>query len=481
MKTNWRLLVVCGTAALLAGADAAPAADAVPAIIPAISGHLRVVQHTPCNGLVDLTTPVTGGRIDLLPAEGVDVSDDKFFALTRVTVRIDDFSAHAECLGIGETHTYTDIGAELAAPVSFTAASRGGGRYAYSIPASAVRIYTTGRFNGALQRSLQRPSERVTGSINLATGAFSMRVVTSQTVHFRGACVGDVCAIDENDDGTMTLDLHGTIPLPDADGDGAPDRGDNCPLVANPDQTPVPTPTIDAPDNVTLSSCVNHTIGSATATDVCDGGPLTVTNDAPGAFTVGANTVTWTATDTKTRAASDTQTVTIVDTTKPAFAFVPLDVSAGNCGPVSLGTAMATDDCAGTPAIANDAPASFFVGTTVVTWTATDASGNVTTTPQNVVVTDTVLPTVSCTAVNPPLGNSFVVTGADACGAPVLTLGSYVIANGEQIKIEETGQPGVRLQNGIASGGIRQFQVGRGQGVIVAGDGSGNTATAVCR
>jgi hypothetical protein len=62
----------------------------------------------------------------------------------------------------------------------------------------------------------------------------------------------------------------------------------------------------------------------------------------------------------------------------------------------------------------------------------------------------------------------------------VLTLGSYVIANGEQIKIEETGQPGVRLQNVVSGDGIRKFLVGKGQGVILATDGSGNTSTAAC-
>jgi hypothetical protein len=96
-----------------------------------------------------------------------------------------------------------------------------------------------------------------------------------------------------------------------------------------------------------------------------------------------------------------------------------------------------------------------------------------------VTVVDLVPPTVACTP-GSPLGTSFAVTGFDACGPPVLTLGSYVIANGERIKIEETGQPGVRLQNVVGSDGIRKFLVGKGQGVILATDGSGNTSTAAC-
>jgi len=55
-----------------------------------------------------------------------------------------------------------------------------------------------------------------------------------------------------------------------------------------------------------------------------------------------------------------------------------------------------------------------------------------------------------------------------------------VIGNGEQIKIEEVGQAGIRLQNSVGKDGIRKFFVGKGQGVILATDGSGNTSTAAC-
>ena len=94
-------------------------------------------------------------------------------------------------------------------------------------------------------------------------------------------------------------------------------------------------------------------------------------------------------------------------------------------------------------------------------------------------VIDKAPPAVACTPTH-PLGTSFIVTGSDACGAPALTLGRYVIGNGEQIKIEETGQPGVRLQNVVGKDGIRKFFVGKGRGIILATDGSGNTSTAAC-
>jgi hypothetical protein len=70
------------------------------------------------------------------------------------------------------------------------------------------------------------------------------------------------------------------------------------PFVANADQSPVATPTIFGPAPITIASCADRQIGLPTATDRCDGGPLTVTNDAPGALP-SANLVTWTAQDAK--------------------------------------------------------------------------------------------------------------------------------------------------------------------------------------
>ena len=74
-----------------------------------------------------------------------------------------------------------------------------------------------------------------------------------------------------------------------------------------------------------------------------------------------------------------------------------------------------------------------------------------------------------------------MVTAFDSCAAPIIRLGSFVIANGETIKINQTGQPGVRLMNDVSADHIRHFQVGRGEGIITATDPSGNVGTALCR
>jgi len=150
-----------------------------------------------------------------------------------------------------------------------------------------------------------------------------------------------------------------------------------------------------------------------------------------------------------------------------------------DCKGTPLGTPTATDDCAGTVTFTNNEQPIYYVGTTPVTWTAHDVSGNTSTAIQKVTVIDTVPPTLFCVATGPPNQHTFVVTSIDACGAPVIRIGSYVVANGETIKIIETGQSGVRL---VSDGGDqRRFHVGKGEGIVTSTDGSGNVTTVVCQ
>jgi hypothetical protein len=137
-------------------------------------------------------------------------------------------------------------------------------------------------------------------------------------------------------------------------------------------------------------------IGVAQAVDLA-GGLVVITNNAPSAFPLGLTTVTWTATDSIGNFSTATQLVTVVDTTGPTVT-APADVTAEASGVLSIvdiGIAS-TDDVFAVASLVNDAPAAGFpVGTTVVTWTATDDNGNESTDTQNVTVVDTTPPTLS--------------------------------------------------------------------------------------
>jgi len=112
----------------------------------------------------------------------------------------------------------------------------------------------------------------------------------------------------------------------------------------------------------------------------------TVNND-PGQATAVVIFASATATD-------NSGSVTVVDTTAPVITG-PANVTEEATGPqtiVVIGSATATD-LVGPVAITRNAPATFGLGDTVVTWTATDAYGNFSTGTQMVTVVDTTAPT----------------------------------------------------------------------------------------
>ena len=480
MTKKWMLALFGGLSGIALTTSLVRGADLKPLVVASPAGTLRIQQGVPCAADVDLTTPVTGGRIEITPGDGTDVAGGKRFTLTRLNLSFAPFSVTRDCLGIGETRNYTEESAELAQTVSFNATPSGPGVYTFTIPKTEFQIYQAAIVNGSFDTGHKQPSEDVTGTLNFTLGTVRMHAVIATRVHFEAGCTDIGCIINEDRDGSLTVDISGPMVLPDVDADGVPDRTDNCRFTPNPTQTPVATPLVSPPFNLTLASCADHRIGRATASDVCDGGPVAVTNNAPGTFAVGPNVVTWRGEDALHRVGTASQTVTVVDTTDPMFTSVPPDVAMNNCGPASLGVPTATDDCAGTVGFTNNAPAIFLVGTTVVTWTATDASGNDATAAQSVTVVDTVAPAASCVPAGPP-GGTFRVTATDACSTPIIRLGSFTIANGERIKINETGQSGVRLVGTVGPDRIRHFHVGKGEAVIFATDPSSNVGSAMCR
>ncbi len=152
--------------------------------------------------------------------------------------------------------------------------------------------------------------------------------------------------------------------------------------------------TLDAPADRQLEATGETTpvdLGTATVS----GGtpPLAVTKDVPATgFPLGSTTVTWTVSDSVGQSVTDTQAVTVIDSTAPILiapgAMTRQQGSDGGLTVVDLGTATASDAVDSAPDIVNNAPASGFpVGTTIVTWTATDASGNSATAAQSVTVT----------------------------------------------------------------------------------------------
>jgi hypothetical protein len=184
-------------------------------------------------------------------------------------------------------------------------------------------------------------------------------------------------------------------------------------------------PTITAPEDIT----VNTDLGECAASDVALGTPVwtgdasesNITNDAPAIFPIGNTLVTWTLTDIQGNTVQDTQLVTVIDNEAPVIiapenVFIELPQSSPDATEVFLGTADTADNCT-VASVSNDAPSSFPVGTTTVTWTVIDGAGNSATDIQLVVVSLAGLPTLVAPA------DITVNTDAGTCEATGVNLG----------------------------------------------------------
>ena len=204
-----------------------------------------------------------------------------------------------------------------------------------------------------------------------------------------------------------------------------------------------------------------------TATDLC--GTTTVTADATsgGFFAAGVTLVTFTATDNSGNASTQSFTITVNDTEAPAIAGMPADISlsaaAGTCAQTATWTEpTATDNCA-INTFGRTAPSgsSFPVGQTVVTYTATDLAGNLTSLSFTVTVTDDELPIISSVP-----GDIAISAVLGTCAATVSWIAPVASDNCSVASFTSNFAPGASLP------------VGDTTVTYTATDASGNLATA---
>ena len=153
-----------------------------------------------------------------------------------------------------------------------------------------------------------------------------------------------------------------------------------------------------------------------TANDNCGVSGTITSNYTSGAtFPVGTTTVTYTANDIHGNSNTCSFTVTVVDNTVPVINQCPSNITiytesanSSSCLQIATWTAPTADDNCGMSSLTSNynSGASFPVGTTMVTYTATDIHNNVTESSFNVIVIDNTLPIfTSCPS---PVTNSTV-------------------------------------------------------------------------
>jgi len=249
-------------------------------------------------------------------------------------------------------------------------------------------------------------------------------------------------------------------------------------ITVTPSQTADSTPpTLNVPGNVsaTTSSCtatLDDELGVATASDNCGTASITRTGvprvacPIPGdpgrtcesfVFPTGTTVITYTATDTAGNATVGTQTVTVTESpavpptiTAPAGFSVNTGAGATSCGVVigdaTLGSATASDNCAGVTVTRSGVPAgnNFPVGNTVITYTATDKSGNTAQATQTITVVDNTPPVITSV----PSGGQ---TDAGSCSATVPNVATGTVASDNCAILSKTQSPAAGTAVGLGT------------------------------
>jgi len=210
-------------------------------------------------------------------------------------------------------------------------------------------------------------------------------------------------------------------------------------------------PTLNVPPAVfaTTSSCtatIDDELGVATAEDNCGTasvsrtGVPTVACPVPGdpgrqcetfVFPTGTTVITYTATDGAGNTTVATQNVVVTESpavnptiSAPAALTVYTGAGATSCtvnvSDATLGTASANDNCPGVTVSRTGVPAgnNFPLGSTTITYTATDKSGNNAVDTQVVTVIDNTAPTIAA----PADVTLYTGLGAASCGVTVADL-----------------------------------------------------------
>ena len=228
----------------------------------------------------------------------------------------------------------------------------------------------------------------------------------------------------------------------------------------------IEAPTVTCPADITITAdagvCESSVVvlGSPTVADNC--GIASITNDGLTVYPAGTTTVTWTVTDDNGNITTCTQNVTVTDDELPTITCpiaITVSADAGSCDAtgVVLGNPITADNCS-VASTTNDAPVIFSLGTTTVTWTVTDASGNTATCTQDVTVTDDELPTITCPA------DVIVDTDPLVCVATNVNLGTPTTADNCSVASVTNDAPTF-------------FPLGNTTVTWTVIDGSGNTST----
>lgn len=377
--------------------------------------------------------------------------------------------------------------------------------------ASATRTVIVGNFN---EDEVDQPATSNTPPTVTIIGDDQITIECGTPFTDPGA-TASVCgnSIDVTTTGTVDIHTPGTYSITySATANGFTTTATRT-VTVEADNT-APTITLNGVNPMTVECHTSFTDPGAVAHDACAGDFPATASGSVNANTVGSYTITYNATDPSGHAATPvTRTVNVVDTTNPvvtAPANVTVNTGSGNtsCTLVvsnaTLGTASATDSCQGSLSTTRTGVPSgniFPGGTTTITYSATDASGNTGTATQTVTVIDNTVPTLTTNGQTlsmwPPNHKyqtfqvtQFVTGASDNCD-PTIGVSSVVIEKVTSDEAENSGGDGNTLNDIVIAANCKSLQLrserdGGGNGRVYTitfrvRDASGNTTRATAK
>jgi hypothetical protein len=166
------------------------------------------------------------------------------------------------------------------------------------------------------------------------------------------------------------------------------------------------------------------------ANDNCTVTSLAASDSSGSTFTTGTHTVWYIATDGSGNTDTASFTITVTDNEAPGIVCpqnITVAADSGLCTATlsNIGNVITTDNC-GIVSAGNNASSTYPLGTTVVTWTTTDAAGNTSTCQQMITVVDTLAPQFTSISLNIQLcaGDTLLFslpTATDICSPVTVT------------------------------------------------------------
>ncbi len=202
-------------------------------------------------------------------------------------------------------------------------------------------------------------------------------------------------------DGAISVSAAGSTTLESNTATGSTTKDTVGPVVSAPADITVAA--VDADGTPATDSEIAAFLAGATAVDAGDG-VVSVSNDAPAVFPLGATTVTFSAVDSLGNSGSSSAVVTVEDQTPPVITVADATIAATDANgtlatatdaAAFLDSATVEDNVDSNVTVTNDAPDVFPIGDTVVTFTATDSANLTATATATLTVADLTAPVVT--------------------------------------------------------------------------------------